>query len=110
MWVCVLNSVINTLHPLAAPQVICTRPEIYNEREILCDGVGEGPLLRNPGNHDPNRVRRLPTSADVEFVVGLGDYETGPLDRRANMSFRNTLEGKHHQPYKNQTTTKNKIK
>ncbi|XP_017538550.1 tyrosinase [Pygocentrus nattereri] len=74
-------------------KVICTLPEIYNARETVCDGAGEGPLLRNPGNHDPNRVRRLPTSADVEFVLGLTDYETGSLDRRANMSFRNTLEG-----------------
>ncbi|XP_007248641.3 tyrosinase [Astyanax mexicanus] len=74
-------------------KVICTLPEIYNAEETLCDGVGEGPLFRNPGNHDPNRVRRLPTSADVEFVLGLSDYETGSLDRRANMSFRNALEG-----------------
>lgn len=50
--------------------------------------------MRNPGNHDPNRVARLPTSADVDFTVGLPDYETGPMDRFTNMSFRNVLEGR----------------
>ncbi|XP_066535256.1 tyrosinase [Hoplias malabaricus] len=74
-------------------KVICTLPEVYNSQEVLCGGTGEGPLLRNPGNHDPNRVRRLPTTADVEFVLSLGEYETGPMDRRANLSFRNALEG-----------------
>ncbi len=75
-------------------QVICSQPEDYNQREVLCDGSPEGPLRRNPGNHDRERVPRLPTSADVESVLSLTDYETGPMDRRANMSFRNTLEGK----------------
>lgn len=51
-------------------------------------------MLRNPGNHDTNRVQRLPNSADVEFAVGLPEYETGPMDRFANMSFRNVLEGR----------------
>ncbi|XP_030632893.1 tyrosinase [Chanos chanos] len=74
-------------------KVICTQPEDYNRREVLCNGTAEGPLLRNPGNHDRNRVGRLPTTADVEFVLGLSDYETDQLDRRANMSFRNALEG-----------------
>ncbi|XP_041734044.1 tyrosinase [Coregonus clupeaformis] len=74
-------------------KVICTQPEEYNSRAALCPGTGEGPLLRNPGNHDTNRVRRLPTSADVEFVVGIETYETGAMDRQANMSFRNSLEG-----------------
>ncbi|KAM9452662.1 tyrosinase [Salvelinus alpinus] len=74
-------------------KVICTQPEEYNSKAALCPGTGEGPLLRNPGNHDPNRVRRLPTSADVEFVVGIETYETGAMDRQANMSFRNSLEG-----------------
>ncbi|TRY81364.1 hypothetical protein DNTS_029011 [Danionella cerebrum] len=48
--------------------VICSQPEDYNQREVLCDGSPEGPLLRNPGNHDRNRVPRLPTSADVESL------------------------------------------
>nr|XP_023648450.1 tyrosinase-like [Paramormyrops kingsleyae] len=74
-------------------KVICTHPEEYNSREMLCNTTGEGPLLRNPGNHDSTRVRRLPTSADVEFVLSLPDYETGPMDRMANHSFRNSLEG-----------------
>ncbi|XP_036391960.1 tyrosinase [Megalops cyprinoides] len=74
-------------------KVICTQPEDYNRREVLCNGTGEGPLLRNPGNHDRRRVSRLPTSADVEFVVSLTEYETDPMDRTANMSFRNALEG-----------------
>ncbi|KAM9319074.1 tyrosinase [Pholidichthys leucotaenia] len=74
-------------------KVICTQPEDYNRREALCDATGEGPLLRNPGNHDPNRVQRLPTSAEVEFTVGLPEYETGTMDRFANGSFRNILEG-----------------
>lgn len=68
---------------------------MYNAREVLCDGSPEGPLLRNPGNHDPSRVPRLPTDADVEFVLSLTQYESDTLDRRANMSFRNVLEGKH---------------
>ena len=50
-------------------------------------------MLRNPGNHDPGRVTRLPTSADVDAVVGLTEYETDTLDRFANGSFRNALEG-----------------
>lgn len=76
-------------------QVICTQPEDYNNREALCNTTGEGPLLRNPGNHDQNRVRRLPTTADVEFVVNLPEYETESMDRFANRSFRNALEGTH---------------
>ncbi|KAG5837099.1 hypothetical protein ANANG_G00235670 [Anguilla anguilla] len=74
-------------------KVVCTQPEEYNSRAALCNGTGEGPLLRNPGNHDRNRVNRLPTSANVEFVVSLNEYETEPMDRTANMSFRNALEG-----------------
>ncbi|XP_031153076.1 tyrosinase [Sander lucioperca] len=74
-------------------KVICTQLEEYNSREALCNGTGEGPLLRNPGNHDPNRVPRLPTTADVDFTVGLPQYETGPMDRFSNMSFRNVIEG-----------------
>ncbi|XP_018604419.2 tyrosinase [Scleropages formosus] len=77
----------------SAWKVICSQSEEYNRREVLCDGTAEGPLLRNPGNHDRNRVSRIPTSADVEFVLSLTDYETGPMDRGANMSFRNVLEG-----------------
>lgn len=74
--------------------MICTHPEEYNAREVLCDATPEGPLLRNPGNHDPSRVNRLPSHADVEFVLSLTQYESDTLDRRANMSFRNVLEGK----------------
>ncbi|XP_061781855.1 tyrosinase [Nerophis lumbriciformis] len=74
-------------------KVICTQPEEYNRREVLCNATGEGPLLRNPGNHDTSRVQRLPTSTDVDFTVGLPQYETGTMDRFANMSFRNVLEG-----------------
>ncbi|XP_073673568.1 tyrosinase-like [Garra rufa] len=74
-------------------KVVCSQPEDYNQREILCDGSPEGPLLRNPGNHDRNRVPRLPTSSDVESVLSLTEYETDLMDRRANMSFRNALEG-----------------
>lgn len=76
-------------------QVICTQPEDYNNREALCNTTGEGPLLRNPGNHDPNRMPRLPTTADVEFVISLPEYETESMDRFANRSFRNALEGTH---------------
>ncbi|XP_038675002.1 tyrosinase [Scyliorhinus canicula] len=74
-------------------QVICTKPEEYNRREVLCDGVPEGPLQRNPGNHDRNRTPRLPISAEVEFCLNLMEYETPPYDKFANFSFRNTLEG-----------------
>lgn len=74
-------------------KVICTQPEEYNRREALCNATEEGPLLRNPGNHDPAHMYRLPTAADVEFALNLPQYETGPMDRFANMSFRNVIEG-----------------
>lgn len=51
--------------------------------------------MRNPGNHDPNRVRRLPTTVDVESVINLPEYETDSMDRFANRSFRNAVEGTH---------------
>lgn len=62
-------------------------------RGILCNGTEEGPLLRNPGNHDRNLADGLPTSSEVEFTLSLSQYDTEPMDRMANMSFRNTLEG-----------------
>ncbi|XP_005996301.1 tyrosinase [Latimeria chalumnae] len=74
-------------------QVICTRSEEYNRQQMLCNGTGEGPILRNPGNHDQGRTPRLPTSAEVEFCLTLTEYETDPMDKLANLSFRNTLEG-----------------
>ncbi|XP_020778725.1 tyrosinase-like [Boleophthalmus pectinirostris] len=74
-------------------RVLCSRPEDYNSRGVLCDVRPEGPLRRNPGNHDRNLAERLPTSADVEFALSLTSYDTGAMDRTANMSFRNTLEG-----------------
>uniref|UniRef100_A0A8C9RJM5 Tyrosinase n=1 Tax=Scleropages formosus TaxID=113540 RepID=A0A8C9RJM5_SCLFO len=74
-------------------KVICSLAPEYNIRGVLCDGTAEGPLLRNPGNHDRGFSSRLPTWADVEFTVSLPDYDTGAMDRTANMSFRNTLEG-----------------
>ncbi|KAG8137017.1 hypothetical protein E2320_005558 [Naja naja] len=49
--------------------VICTQSEEYNSRQALCNGTNEGPVLRNPGNHDKRRTPRLPTSADVEFCL-----------------------------------------
>lgn len=72
---------------------MCSRAEEYNNRGVLCDAKAEGPLRRNPGNHNRNSVERLPTSADVEFTLSLTNYDTGAMDRSANMSFRNTLEG-----------------
>uniref|UniRef100_A0A8C5RDV8 Tyrosinase n=1 Tax=Laticauda laticaudata TaxID=8630 RepID=A0A8C5RDV8_LATLA len=39
------------------------------------------------------RTPQLPTSADVEFCLSLMQYETGTMDKMANFSFRNTLEG-----------------
>ncbi|XP_051535147.1 tyrosinase-like [Myxocyprinus asiaticus] len=86
-------SLISPSSVFSSWKVICTQPDDYNNREVLCDGSPEGPLQRNPGNHDRNRVRRLPTSADVESVLSLTEYETGSMDRRANLSFRNALEG-----------------
>uniref|UniRef100_A0A8C6SZA1 Tyrosinase n=1 Tax=Neogobius melanostomus TaxID=47308 RepID=A0A8C6SZA1_9GOBI len=74
-------------------RVLCSRPEEYNSRGVLCDARPEGPLRRNPGNHNRNVVERLPPSEDVEFALSLTDYDTGATDRTANMSFRNTLEG-----------------
>ncbi|XP_040278574.1 tyrosinase [Bufo bufo] len=74
-------------------QVVCSQPEEYNRLRILCNGTNEGPLQRSPGRHDRNRTPSLPTSADVEACLSLTDYETGPMDRNANFSFRNTLEG-----------------
>lgn len=74
-------------------QIICSRPEEYNSQQALCDGTPEGPLIRNPGNHDQSKTPRLPSAADVEFCLSLTQYETGSMDRTANFSFRNTLEG-----------------
>ncbi|XP_049496626.1 tyrosinase [Panthera uncia] len=75
-------------------QIICTRLEEYNSHQALCDGTPEGPLLRNPGNHDKARTPRLPSSADVEFCLSLTQYESDSMDKAANFSFRNTLEGR----------------
>lgn len=75
-------------------KVICSREPEYSLRGVLCDGNEEGPILRNPGNHDRNLIDGLPTSADVEFTLSLSQYDTGSMDITANMSFRNTLEGK----------------
>ncbi|XP_069495535.1 tyrosinase isoform X1 [Ambystoma mexicanum] len=89
-------TVANLLSPgsfFASWQIICSKPEEYNNLQIICNATDEGPIIRNPGNHDKSRVARLPTSAEVEFCVSLTDYETEPMDRSANMSFRNTLEG-----------------
>ncbi|XP_035288042.1 tyrosinase-like isoform X1 [Anguilla anguilla] len=74
-------------------KVICSQAAEYNSRGVLCNGTGEGPLLRNPGNQNRDVVSRLPTSADVEFTLSLEQYDTSPMDISANMSFRNTLEG-----------------
>lgn len=74
-------------------QTLCSRTEDYNNRGVLCDARQEGPLRRNPGNHNRNMVERLPTSADVAFTLSLTEYDTGAQDRSSNMSFRNTLEG-----------------
>lgn len=74
-------------------QVLCSRADDYSGRGVLCDAQHEGPLTRNPGNHNRDVVERLPTSAEVEFTLSLADYDTGAMDRSANMSFRNTLEG-----------------
>lgn len=74
-------------------QIICSQAAEYNRLRILCNGTGEGPLLRSPGRHDRSRTPNLPTAADVEACLSLPDYDTGPMDRNANFSFRNTLEG-----------------
>ncbi|KAM6985171.1 tyrosinase [Aplochiton taeniatus] len=74
-------------------KVICSQAQDYNSRGVLCNATEEGPLRRNPGNHNRNVVARLPTSEEVEFTLSLPDYDTGAMDRTANMSFRNTLEG-----------------
>ncbi|XP_029457566.1 tyrosinase [Rhinatrema bivittatum] len=89
-------SISNILSPasfFSSWQVICSRPEEYNNQQTLCNGTAEGPILRNPGNHDRNRTPRFPTSADVDFCLSLTEYETEPMDKSANFSFRNTLEG-----------------
>lgn len=78
----------------AVQQVLCSQAEEYNRRGVLCDATPEGPLRRNPGNHNRNVVARLPTSAEVEFTLSLANYDTGAMDRTSNMSFRNTLEGR----------------
>lgn len=75
------------------PQSLCSQAQDYNARGVLCDARAEGPLRRSPGNHDRNRVPRLPTSAEVAFTLSLANYDTGAMDRTANMSFRNTMEG-----------------
>ncbi|XP_061608238.1 tyrosinase-like [Phyllopteryx taeniolatus] len=72
---------------------LCSQVQDYNARGVLCNALAEGPLRRNPGNHDRNRVERLPTSTEVAFTLSLANYDTGTMDRTANMSFRNTMEG-----------------
>ncbi|XP_023121961.2 tyrosinase-like [Amphiprion ocellaris] len=74
-------------------RVLCSQADNYNIRGVLCDATDEGPVRRNPGNHNRNLVERLPTSAEVDFTLSLTNYDTGAMDRTANMSFRNTLEG-----------------
>ncbi|KAM8976638.1 tyrosinase [Pelodytes ibericus] len=74
-------------------QIVCSEAEEYNNLRTLCNGTGEGPIIRNPGKQDQSRVSGLPTSAQVEACLSLTDYDTGPMDRSANFSFRNTLEG-----------------
>uniref|UniRef100_A0A8D3B574 Tyrosinase n=1 Tax=Scophthalmus maximus TaxID=52904 RepID=A0A8D3B574_SCOMX len=74
-------------------RVLCSRAQDYNDGGVLCDATQEGPLRRNPGGHNRNVTERLPTSAEVEFTLGLTDYDAGAMDRSANMSFRNTMEG-----------------
>ncbi|KAB0355968.1 hypothetical protein FD754_000124 [Muntiacus muntjak] len=88
-------------------QIVCSRLEEYNSRQALCNGTSEGPLLRNPGNHDKARTPRLPSSADVEFCLSLTQYESGSMDKAANFSFRNTLEGKHRLPIRGKADTQN---
>ncbi|XP_054610758.1 tyrosinase-like [Dunckerocampus dactyliophorus] len=74
-------------------RVLCSQAQDYNDRGVLCDARAEGLLRRNPGNHNRNVVERLPTSADVAFTLSLANYDSGAMDRTANMSFRNTMEG-----------------
>ncbi|KAF5927096.1 hypothetical protein HPG69_018363 [Diceros bicornis minor] len=73
-------------------QIVCSQLDEYNSRQALCNGTPEGPILRNPGNHDKARTPRLPSSGDVEFCLSLTQYESGSMDKAANFSFRNTLE------------------
>ncbi|TKS81150.1 Tyrosinase [Collichthys lucidus] len=72
---------------------VCTDALMGGRSSLNPNLLSPGPLLRNPGNHDPNRVPRIPTTADVEFILSLPDYETEPMDRFANRSFRNAIEG-----------------
>ncbi|KAM6907518.1 LOW QUALITY PROTEIN: tyrosinase-like [Xenentodon cancila] len=88
------RSLISPSSVFSAWMVLCSRAEDYNNRGVLCDAKAEGPVRRNPGNHNRNVVmERIPTSEEVEFTVSLPNYDTGAMDRSANMSFRNTLEG-----------------
>ncbi|XP_068120975.1 tyrosinase [Hyperolius riggenbachi] len=89
----VTNNTLSTASFFSSWQVVCSQPAEYNRLRIICNGTNEGPLLRSPGRHDRNRTPRLPTSEDVEACVSMPTYETGPMDRNANFSFRNTLEG-----------------
>ncbi|XP_063286924.1 tyrosinase [Pelobates fuscus] len=74
-------------------QIMCSQTSEYNSRRALCNGTGEGPIIRNPGNHDRNKTPSLPTSAEVEACLALTNYETDPMNKFSNFSFRNTLEG-----------------
>uniref|UniRef100_A0A8C5QH66 Tyrosinase n=1 Tax=Leptobrachium leishanense TaxID=445787 RepID=A0A8C5QH66_9ANUR len=74
-------------------QIMCSQAGEYNSLRVLCNGTDEGPIIRNPGKHDRSRTPTLPTSAEVEACLELGLYETEPMNRTANFSFRNTLEG-----------------
>ncbi|KAM5181699.1 tyrosinase [Mantella aurantiaca] len=87
------NSLLSPASFFSSWQIICSQPAEYNRLRIICNGTNEGPLRRSPGRHDRNRTPRLPTSADVEAVLSISTYDTGVMDRSANFSFRNTLEG-----------------
>uniref|UniRef100_H2ZM84 Tyrosinase n=1 Tax=Ciona savignyi TaxID=51511 RepID=H2ZM84_CIOSA len=87
-------TLISSGSPISKWQIICSKGNAYIESGIQCTGQPEGPLLRDPGNYDPEKISGLPTSQEVENVIKIPDsYDTDSFDVAANQSFRNLVEG-----------------
>ena len=59
-----------------------------------CTGEPEGFIERNPGHFDPEKIKGLPVTAEVNnMFCQNASYDTKDYDKQSNKSFRNMLEG-----------------